>query len=131
MPKSRPATTVTVVACCKDPLVPTTSIMNVPGEADTGTVTFIAEVTVASADRDTRTGLNVTETPSGRRLVDRSMDPEKWSRLPRVIVELWDEPRGITSIIGSALTLKSGGTTETATPNVSDEKPLVPVIVTV
>ena len=130
MPKSGPATIVTVVVCCNELFVPVTSTMYVPGTVDGADVTFIVEVAVPSAGRRTGLGVKMTEIPVGKTLVERSMEPVNMWRLPTVTLEVWDEPRGIVSVEGMAPMLKSGPTTEVDTFTEVDVEPLVPVTLT-
>ena len=130
MPKSGPATIVTVVVCCNELFVPITSTMYVPGTVEGASVTFIVEVAVSPANKGTGLGVKITEIPIGKILVERSTEPVNMLRLPTVTVEVWDEPSGIGSVDGLVLILKSPATTEVWTFMELDEVPLVPVTLT-
>ena len=89
------------------------------------------EVAVPPDDTVTGFGEKAAVMPAGGGLVDRSTFPENESRLLSVMVELPEDPSGITSLVGFALMLKSGGTTKVATVCVVTADPLVPVTLTV
>lgn len=88
------------------------------------------EVAVPPDDKVTGFWEKVAVMPSGGGLLDRSMSPENESTLLSVMVELPEDPSGITSFVGFALMPKSGGTTKVSTVRVAVADPLTPVTLT-
>lgn len=130
MPKSGPATTVTVVLCVKDPPVPVTFTMYDLGIVKEDTVTFSVEVAIPPDAKLTGFGVKVAVMPVGRVLIVRSTWPKNVSRLVSAMIEFRDESSGIMSKVGSALMLKSGTTTRVTTSPELEEDPLVAVTMT-
>ena len=97
--------TVTVVECDRDPLVPATVTVYVPGFEE---LTDRVEEPVPPDERETLAGLSDVLGPAGELVEDRATVPAKLFRLASVIVEVAVAPALTLIEVGLALMLKSG-----------------------